>query len=615
MKRLVLLLPLLALAAAPAAAETYGGSGRDIKVTPKNEERYGIWTRTQRYVWGYDDDPTPDTVPDTVEFTIVVPRTIDGATFVEALFILANEKGPGPDPESDPFTAAHTRMAADPGGSGLFEFSLSCATQWLDRASVLVRYDPDFEEHDRGAWFDELDTDNYILRLDRFAADPAWRRQCDAVLSAVKTPKVRELLAATKRLYSPYDVSGADTAHRIGKIAAELEALHAAAAPSNTAFHAAVTALGRRCRACLADEDVRAAADELARGILPAGVHTNAELAVEFEIRKGEATIRNDLSPGRSRETLEIPETLGGRPVVKIGYAAFKDCRALRSVALPASVRYVGMAFSGCTSLTNVVLGSGVERLVDPFYGCDALESIELGAALSWANGWSFPAAAPRLRLRLDPANPHFKLVDGALCSADGKTLVFAPAPTGPSIPPGVTAIGPGAIREVPAADPRLVVPDGVESIGYACFSRTAGLREVVLPDSVRNIDFSAFTECPDLETVVIGAGVTNIGSSAFANCPKLATVRIAAKNVTMVANAFRTRDGKAPAVFEVGGVPSQPPAYMPDDEDEDWEDCDDPDSDDEDLGDGDEDWDEDEDFDDEDFDEDDDDDDDEIDE
>ena len=39
--------------------------------------------------------------------------------------------------------------------------------------------------------------------------------------------------------------------------------------------------------------------------------------------------------------------------------------------------------------------------------------------------------------------------------------------------------------------------------------------------------------------------------------------------NVTMVANAFRTRDGKAPAVFEAGGVPSQPPAYKPDDDDE----------------------------------------------
>ena len=158
-----------------------------------------------------------------------------------------------------------------------------------------------------------------------------------------------------------------------------------------------------------------------------------------------------------------------------------------------------------------------------------------------------------------------------------------------------------------------------VASVEPDAFADCADLRSVSLPDSLRSVGFRAFLGCANLTNVVVGAGLKVVEFDAFSRCPNLAAVRIAATNATIYANAFRTEDGKAPAVFEVGGVPSLPPAYKPDDEDEDWEDCDDPDSDDEDLGDGDEDggedWDEDEDFDDEDFDEDDDADDDEIDE
>ena len=569
MKRLALLVTLLALAAAPALAETYidgTDSGNETVVTPETEEAHRIWTRAKRHRRERNATPRPDAV----EFSVGVPREIDDATFVEALFVLADESGAHPDPGSDPFTGAHARLQAVPCGSGMLELSVSCATQWLDRAFVIVRYDPEFEEHGRGAYFYASDTDRYILPLDRYAADRAWQQQCDAIQAAVGTKDARKLLSSTWRLADPDDVSGADTAHRIGKLVGRLEALRAAAASSDAVFREALETLQRRCRSFIADEDLQAASDELARGILPAGVYTNAELALEFQILRGEALILRDLSPDRSRETLDIPAQFGGRPVTTLCINSFADCRKLRSVVIPPTVRKLLYAFPRCTSLTNAVVGSGVEELYGaPFDDCTALESVEIGAAFPCASGWTFPADAPRLRLRLDPANPRFKLVDGALCSADGKTLLFSPASRGLSVPPGVERIGEGAFSSIPAAEPRLVVPDGVERIDFDAFSRSTGLREAVLPDSVREIESYAFQECPDLESVVIGAGVTNIGRSAFSQCPALVSVRIAATNATMSANAFRTIEGKAPVVFEVGGVPSQPPAYKPDDEDE----------------------------------------------
>ena len=325
---------------------------------------------------------------------------------------------------------------------------------------------------------------------------------------------------------------------------------------------------------------------------LPDGVYTNAELAVLFRIEDGEASLVKDLSPGRSRETLVIPDRFGSVPVTSVGTIAFADCRNLRSVSFPPSVRRIyARAFSGCSSLTNVVLGPGVKDVgVDAFRDCDAIETFEIGAKLprfsddgsGFANS-SVPRGARKLRLRLDPANPHFKLVEESLCSADGKTLILNPASVGLAIPDGIKEIDDGAIEELSAKDPRLVVPDGVERIGRDNFMGVKGLREVVLPDSVRRVERRAFSWCPDLESVIIGTGVATIGEACFSDCPKLKTVRIAATNVVVETNAFGWEDDEfqphAPAVFEIGGKPAEPPAYDCDwgvyDGDDD-EDCDD---------------------------------------
>ena len=121
---------------------------------------------------------------------------------------------------------------------------------------------------------------------------------------------------------------------------------------------------------------------------------------------------------------LEIPETLGGKPVTRIGdealegyenmtgvsipdtvtsigvYAfagcsslmnleippsvssidigAFCDCSGLTSMTIPDSATNIATeAFSGCTSLTNMVVGRRVATIdSDAFYGCDSLQSI-----------------------------------------------------------------------------------------------------------------------------------------------------------------------------------------------------------------------------------------------
>ncbi|MDE6735981.1 MAG: leucine-rich repeat domain-containing protein, partial [Treponemataceae bacterium] len=126
-----------------------------------------------------------------------------------------------------------------------------------------------------------------------------------------------------------------------------------------------------------------------------------------------------------------------------------------------------------------------------------------------------------------------------------------------------------------------LVIPNGVESIGYGAFEGCANLTTVTIPDSVTAIGNSAFFKCENIDTVtyqgtlaqwcaldggdlmsyaervtiggenlkdktelVIPNGVESIGSGAFRGCDKLTSVTIPAGVKTIGDSAFRECSG-----------------------------------------------------------------------
>lgn len=109
----------------------------------------------------------------------------------------------------------------------------------------------------------------------------------------------------------------------------------------------------------------------------------------------------------------------------------------------------------------------------------------------------------------------------------------------------------------------RVVVEEGVKSIGNRAFQACNNLREVALPDSLERIGEHAFENCaslaaiqlPDLLTeigeyafsgcqaltgIVIPAGVTVIAEDAFAGCVALTDVTIPEGVTTVDRNAFK---------------------------------------------------------------------------
>ena len=74
--------------------------------------------------------------------------------------------------------------------------------------------------------------------------------------------------------------------------------------------------------------------------------------------------------------------------------------------------------------------------------------------------------------------------------------------------------------------------PDSVTHIGGRAFIFCNKLKDVVLPASLRFLDYSAFHECASLEYVTVPASVQFIDDSAFSKCPNL-------KHMTVVKGSY----------------------------------------------------------------------------
>lgn len=80
-----------------------------------------------------------------------------------------------------------------------------------------------------------------------------------------------------------------------------------------------------------------------------------------------------------NEEKLEIPETIDGHKVDKIGTGAFSDCTSLKNVTISDNVTSIGFwAFGGCTSLESVVVPDSVTVIGRQAFGYMDYQSGEL---------------------------------------------------------------------------------------------------------------------------------------------------------------------------------------------------------------------------------------------
>ena len=184
----------------------------------------------------------------------------------------------------------------------------------------------------------------------------------------------------------------------------------------------------------------------------------------------------------------EIPEG-----VTAISSYAF-DCKPIKSVKIPASVKEIGgAAFYGCKSLTDVVIPESVKEIgQDAFSNCTSLKCIEIPRSVKEIKGSAF----------------H-----------DCKSL------TDVAISESIQEIGSFAFAYCTSLK-CIEIPKSVKVINSYTFLGCVSLSEVVIPEGVTSIDTGAFNECKSLKHIEIPASVTKIGENAFVKCRKKLVVR-----------------------------------------------------------------------------------------
>ena len=288
----------------------------------------------------------------------------------------------------------------------------------------------------------------------------------------------------------------------------------------------------------------------------------------ETELSAGFVIIDGELKKyiGHAKKVV-IPQNVTG-----IGNSAFKNCKNITSVIIPNSVTNIGdMAFLNCSGLMFAKIPDSVTAIGNKaFYGCNNLMLVSISNKQFEHFKYAFPkeiqncivneitgrvetaatVVADKISSAIgslfketktpvsadeldscksnevkDELKESFKdfIIEEPAQSSEQTTSVHI---KGTELSAGFVIID-GVLKEYTGNAEKVVIPQGVTSIGEDAFKDCKCLTTVTIPDSVMSIGEGAFDSCTSLAKVIIPDSVTRMGNWAFNGCENLESVYI----------------------------------------------------------------------------------------
>ena len=228
--------------------------------------------------------------------------------------------------------------------------------------------------------------------------------------------------------------------------------------------------------------------EEITEGSFDEGTADGAQASEKdftYEIEYNKASIKG--YTGTAKE-VEIPATLGGKPVGWVSVNAFKDNTTLEKVTFSADKLTISSrAFSGCTALKEAVIKKSVNNINgDAFSGCTALTTITVGKETEFPVNTYWGEYVKEVKV--EAGNSTQEAEDGVLFKKatkdKGKILIYYP----------------------PAKDTQeYTVPGDVQGLEKHSFLNVKNLKKLTVNSKITAGWLYAIQNAPALEELVLG--------------------------------------------------------------------------------------------------------------
>lgn len=233
-------------------------------------------------------------------------------------------------------------------------------------------------------------------------------------------------------------------------------------------------------------------------------------------------------------ESVDIPNS-----VTEVGVGAFKECYSLKTIVLPKYLRSIERAmFGNCSSLESIKMPSSLIEIGNcAFRSCESLKSFTIPSTVKNIGADAFrqctsltsiyiPSSVASLSGNVFGDCTNLKIIQVS------KLNIYYKSPS------NCNAIIETASNTLITGCKHTTIPDCVVQIGEAAFLGSK-IQCITIPETVKIIRIHAFTWCSELLEVNIGNGVKRIFGCSFSNCPSLQSVAIGTGLTNIDRDAF----------------------------------------------------------------------------